>query len=342
MTTLFKYRCPCGNTDFLRLNVATARCNHCDAAVPVSPTRVITFTQEKTEQNDLFDNLYHAGHAHTKNKFQDDYAGAFNDSMKRTEVYLKLAGFDVKQPIEHMSILDAACGSGWVTAGLLQNKNLLNCRFHAFDISPDGPEMLARFERSMKSSNRLEISVQNAEAMRFGDATFDLIIGSSILHHFDAFENFLSDCRRILKPGGVAIFGEPFAIGYGLGATALLIAQRQLGAHHESLEAFYNDIAFRNNSPRELRKGLVDKHLFLQSTFIQLAQQIGFSSVNFISPNTREYYRDHFMDELLCDIGISDVRLAEQATNIYGIIFDIFDSDTFDHLISPFMNVVLT
>jgi len=342
MTTLFKYRCTCGNTDLLRFNAATARCKHCDAAYPVSPTGVIRFNKETTEQNAYFDNLYRAGHAHARDKFQEDHTGAFNNSIERAEVYLKLAGFDVKHPIEHLSILDVACGSGWVTAGLLQNKNVLNCRFHAFDISPDGPEMLARFTRSVKSSNRLELSIQNAEAMTFGDATFDVIIGSSVLHHFDAFESFLSDCRRILKPGGVAIFGEPFAIGYGLGAAALLIAQRQLGTHHELVENFYKDITFRNKSPRELLRNLVDKHLFFQSTFVQLAQQIGFSSVNFIAPNPRESCREHFIDELLRERGISDGRLAELATNIYGIIFDVLDADSFVHSMSPFMNVVLT
>ena len=341
MITLFKYRCSCGNTDFLQLEADTARCNHCTTSFPLSSTGVITFNKEMTEQNAYFDNLYRAGHSHAKDKFQEDYAGAFNNSMEGAKLYLKSSGFDVTQPIENLSILDAACGSGWVTAGLLQNKNILNCRFHAFDISPDGPEMLARFERSIKSSNRLEMSAQNAEAMTFGDATFDVIIGSSILHHFDAFESFLSDCRRILKPGGVAVFGEPFAIGYGLGAAALLIAQRQLGTNYKLVENNYNDIAFRNKSPKELLRKLVDKHLFFQSTFVQLAQQIGFSSANFILPNPREYYRDHFIDELLHERGIKDVRLAKQANDIYRIIFDIFDADSFVHSLGPFMYIVL-
>lgn len=302
---------------------------------------MIAFNQEITEQNAYFDNLYRAGHSHAKDEFQKDYAGAFNNSLERVDPYLKSAGFDMKQPIENLSILDAACGSGWVTAGLLQNKNIVNCRLHAFDISPDGPEMLSRFEESIKSSNVFEMSVQNAEAMKFGDATFDVIIGSSILHHFDDFEGFLKNCHRILKPGCVAIFGEPFSIGYGIGAAALLIAQRQLKTHHEPVEEFYNDITYRNKNPRENLKELVDKHLFFQSTFIPLAQQIGFSSVDFILPHPREYYRDHFIDGLLQERGISDERLARRAKNIYQIIFDVFDADTFAHSMGAFIHIVL-
>jgi len=35
-----------------------------------------------------------------------------------------LAGIDITCPVEKISILDVACGSGWVTAGLMQKKNL--------------------------------------------------------------------------------------------------------------------------------------------------------------------------------------------------------------------------
>jgi ubiquinone/menaquinone biosynthesis C-methylase UbiE len=342
MTTLFKYRCSCGNTDFLRFNINTAHCNRCDVMYPVSPAGVIIFNQDTTEQNAYFDKLYRAGHSHVKDEFQENYTGAFDNSVEKVEQYLKVSGFDMTQPIENLSILDAACGSGWVTAGLLQNTNIHDCRFHAFDISPDGLEMLAKFERSVKSSNHLEMSVQNAEAMMFGDATFDVIIGSSILHHFDAFESFLSDCHRILKPGGVAIFGEPFAIGYGIGAAALLIAQRQrlLGTRHKLVEDLYNDIAYRNKSSRELLRNLVDKHLFFQSTFIPLAQQLGFSSVNLVSV-PREYYRDSFINDLLLERGISDARLAKQANKIYRVIYDVFDADSFVHSLSAFTYIVL-
>jgi len=51
LTTYFKYKCSCGNTDFLRRDAATAHCVCCDATYPVSPSGVIIFNQENTEQN---------------------------------------------------------------------------------------------------------------------------------------------------------------------------------------------------------------------------------------------------------------------------------------------------
>jgi ubiquinone/menaquinone biosynthesis C-methylase UbiE len=339
--TIFKYKCSCGTTDFLQIKADMALCNYCDAEYPVSPTGVIVFNQEKNKQKDYFDKLYLAGYSHAKHEFNKDCTDPFLNCVERAESLLKLCGFDLTPLIENLSFLDVACGAGWVTAGIMQNKKILNCRCHAFDISLDGLEILARFEKNIKSSNYLEMSVQNAESMKFGDSTFDVIIGSSILHHIDDYETFLSNCRRILKPNGVAIFGEPFAIGYSLGAAALLIAQKDLGTHYQEIENFYTDIAYRVKSPRNLLINLVDKHLFFQSQVIPLIQRIGFSSIDFISPETREYYRDSFINSLLLERGISDTRLAERANAIYRIFYDIFDAENYVHSITPFGYLVM-
>lgn len=44
----------------------------------------------------------------------------------------------------------------------------------------------------------------------FADHSFDLIVGSAVLHHLDL-EIALGEVRRILKPGGRAVFKEPIA-----------------------------------------------------------------------------------------------------------------------------------
>jgi SAM-dependent methyltransferase len=50
--------------------------------------------------------------------------------------------------------------------------------------------------------------VMNAEAMSFPDESFDVVFGCGIVHHLDV-ERALTDVRRVLRPGGVAIFTEP-------------------------------------------------------------------------------------------------------------------------------------
>jgi ubiquinone/menaquinone biosynthesis C-methylase UbiE len=317
------------------------RCDHCAIAHPMSPAGVIDFAQKKTEQSAFFDTTYASGHLHKIDELNETSLQTYQNSVGLSLEYLKMCGRDPARPLENLSVLDVACGAGWVTAGLLQHPAIRNCRLHAFDISPHGPESLARFQRTLEPANCLEMSVQDAAQMSFAPESFDIVIGSSVLHHFDDVETFLIDCRRILKPGGAAVFGEPFAIGYALGVAALMIAQRQLGTHHQALEDLYTDIGYRIKSPPQLLANLIDKHLFFQSSFLELAQHVGFAKVQFISLSSRDYYRDHFIEELLSERSISDPQLASVANEIYRTTFDLFDSETFIHSAAAFIQIVL-
>jgi ubiquinone/menaquinone biosynthesis C-methylase UbiE len=61
----------------------------------------------------------------------------------------------------------------------------------------------------------------DAQATSFEDDTFDLVFGSGIIHHLDT-RRCLEEIRRILKPGGLAIFKEP------LGQNAIINVYRAL------------------------------------------------------------------------------------------------------------------
>jgi SAM-dependent methyltransferase len=50
----------------------------------------------------------------------------------------------------------------------------------------------------------------DAHQTGFDDASFDLIVGSAILHHLEL-DRALAELRRILAPGGRAVFLEPLA-----------------------------------------------------------------------------------------------------------------------------------
>jgi SAM-dependent methyltransferase len=51
----------------------------------------------------------------------------------------------------------------------------------------------------------------NAEEMTFPDESFDLVFGCGIVHHLDI-ERSLREVRRVLRPGGRALFTEPLGI----------------------------------------------------------------------------------------------------------------------------------
>ncbi len=74
----------------------------------------------------------------------------------------------------------------------------------AIDISPD----LLEIARKNVSAQNLTFCLENASAMTFADASFDYVIGISVLHHLDV-KRALGEIFRILKPGGQARFTEP-------------------------------------------------------------------------------------------------------------------------------------
>ncbi len=340
-STLFRYRCSCGLSGVLENARTAVRCASCGRRYPLRGGQVIDFVEAKTAQNDYFDRLYETGHRDAFERATARKEPIRNDSVQRAERYLLRAGLDPESVPRNLSFLDAACGSGWVTEGLYSNPNIRDCAFHAFDISLAGLEILARSIDGMDTSNRLEMSVQNAEAMMFADESFDLVVGSSILHHFDEVQEFLKDCRRILKPGGVAIFGEPFAVGYGLGAAALKLAQDRLGTDHREIENLYSDIANRVQRRPEILRKLVDKHLFLHSELEAMARKSGFSQIEFFPLASREFYRERFIDELLAQHAVSDRPLADAAKAIYGEIFALFDAESYGSSVAAFIEVVV-
>ena len=325
----------------LLLEAAATRCRACGAMYPVSPDGVIDFLGCKNEQNAYFDGLYEEGRLHKIDDISASAVRTYQNSASLAQSYLSLCGCDLSHGLENSSILDVACGSGWVTAGILMHPNVRHCRLHAFDVSGSGLNLLAGFLKTLSSSNRVEMSLQNAGSMFFESETFEFIIGSSVLHHFDDVQSFLTDCRRVLTCPGTATFGEPFAVGYGLGSAALLLAQRQLGTNYGAITELYDDLSLRVRAPSEIVQKLVDKHLFMHSTFLAMARRAGFKEVEFIPLASREFYREHFIDELLAERGICDPILSQTANEIYRVVFDIFDHESYGHSVAAFIQVVL-
>jgi ubiquinone/menaquinone biosynthesis C-methylase UbiE len=341
LSSLFRYKCACGSVDVLYFDGTRARCGICGISYPRTSGGAIMFNVAMTEQNVYFDKLYKSGRFHVKDSGGETARQTYLSSAGLAQRYLERCGVDLSTGISGVSILDIACGTGWITAGLMSHPNVNRCRFHAFDISPDGLEMLGSFACDLSTANCLEMSVQNADSMVFEDSTFDFVIGSSVLHHFDNVEEFLRKCRRILASGGKATFGEPFALGYGIGSASLMVAQKVLGTKYERIRELYNDLALRVSGPPEAKSSLVDKHLFFEFTFTTMARRAGFSEVEFIPFASREFYRESFIAELLAECRISDIALCRKATETYRIIFDIFDSDTYAHSVAAFNQIVL-
>ena len=118
------------------------------------------------------------------------------NSMRAENYYYDL----VARNVPGKDVLEYGCGDGW------NCEYLLNHNPHTLvgiDISQKG---LAHAQ--MKFGHSAGFSVMDAHAMGLAGDSFDTVVGRAILHHLD-FERAVSEIRRVLKPGGVALFTEP-------------------------------------------------------------------------------------------------------------------------------------
>lgn len=115
------------------------------------------------------------------------------------------------------TVLEYGCGPGTRAFELADRGAVV----HGIDISPVAIE-LARSEANRRGvSDRTTFSVMNAEALEFTPGTFDLVCGTSIIHHLDV-SRALEQVAAVLKPGGAGLFLEP------LGHNPLINLYRRL------------------------------------------------------------------------------------------------------------------
>ncbi|MFA7231836.1 MAG: class I SAM-dependent methyltransferase [Victivallaceae bacterium] len=104
------------------------------------------------------------------------------------------------QIVPEMKVLELGCGTGFFTREIAAT----GASVTAIDISP---ELLAEARRQVAAENVIFMQ-ENGYAMSFADASFDWVIGSSVLHHLDM-DKALKEIFRVLVPGGGICFTEP-------------------------------------------------------------------------------------------------------------------------------------
>ncbi len=99
-------------------------------------------------------------------------------------------------------VLEYGCGLGSYAHSLAEK----NADVFGIDISEFA--IKAAREGAKKRGVSIDFRVMNAERLEFAAETFDIICGTSILHHLDLALS-VAEIRRVLKPGGRAVFIEP-------------------------------------------------------------------------------------------------------------------------------------
>ena len=94
-------------------------------------------------------------------------------------------------------VLDYCCGSG--ENGIMAAR--LGATVVGIDISPEGIENAQMNAERAGVGERCSYEVMDGENMTFPDDSFDVIVVYGALHHVDL-DRAMSECRRVLRPGG--------------------------------------------------------------------------------------------------------------------------------------------
>jgi len=106
---------------------------------------------------------------------------------------------DVAKITKNDKVLEIGCGTGLFTGKVFE---LTGATITATDLSSD---LLNQAKAKVPQATFL---VDDAMKMSFPDQSFDVVFGSSVLHHLDM-DVALKEILRVMKKGGRMVFAEP-------------------------------------------------------------------------------------------------------------------------------------
>jgi SAM-dependent methyltransferase len=257
---------------------------------------------------------------HRRYAASDHFQALFSQALAATA--LKVA--------ERPLILDLGSGSG-VNSIVPCRRLFPGSRMVATDLSGELLAMLGAYALDNDAADEVVCVKMDAMSETVSPGAFDLVTGASILHHLDSPERGLNAAARALKPGGHAIFFEPFN-----GWAIIRLAFERIAAEAAlrgvaldppvdvALHQLIDDVTERSAeawTPALARKD--DKWLFSRSRIEFSARAAGFAGVQFVPHNDHpSLYRDVAGVHFRLATGRDDLALPEWAMSI----LDSFDA----------------
>jgi 2-polyprenyl-3-methyl-5-hydroxy-6-metoxy-1,4-benzoquinol methylase len=106
-------------------------------------------------------------------------------------------------PFHGLDVLDYGCGHGMAAVVMARG----GARLTAFDLSPGYLHEARR--RAKANGVSIRFVQADGERLPFADGSFHRIWGNAVLHHLDV-RKAGRELFRVLKPGGLAVFCEPW------------------------------------------------------------------------------------------------------------------------------------
>ncbi len=147
----------------------------------------VRLAREKEFHNDAFSD--------NRREVLDKYYSVFDNMSESFDAFLKKRSRGKR-------VLEYGCGPYSKAFDIAAETESI----HAIDISEVAIEQMR--EQAEQEGHDIDFSVQNAEALEFEENAFDMVVGSSIIHHLDIPKS-LDSIDKVLAPGGCALFSEP-------------------------------------------------------------------------------------------------------------------------------------
>ena len=130
------------------------------------------------------------------------------NSWVTADEYRRFIGWLLLSPDSH--VLEVASGSGGPALYLADRTG---CRVTGVDVNPNGVATANQAARRHTAGNRTTFEVADATArLPFDDSEFDALLCIDSMNHFPNRLETLREWRRVLKPGGRAVFTDPVVI----------------------------------------------------------------------------------------------------------------------------------
>lgn len=141
-----------------------------------------------------------------KNYYHKRISSSSGEQDLESESFFRKANLKFKEMlgiVKNKRILDIGCGVGSISFYLAQK----GAKVTGIDLSAN----LIEYCKKEAKRRKLEIQFKemNAQIPDFEDESFDIIVGSRVVHHIPEIEVFFKECMRLLKKGGFIAFIEP-------------------------------------------------------------------------------------------------------------------------------------
>jgi SAM-dependent methyltransferase len=150
---------------------------------------------------------FHDAQALTRRRYFAEHPEALqvdDDRYLEHESWIRPA-IELLGPVRGQSILDYGCGHGMASVVLTRR----GAQVTAFDLSPWYVAEAQERAQVNAVGDAIEFVQASAEDLPFADRAFDGVWGHAILHHLDLGQA-AAELARVLKPGGLAVFCEPW------------------------------------------------------------------------------------------------------------------------------------